>query len=134
LGDRWGIFSFSDWLDRQVREAVPFDEAPVATDVQAVSITTAHQAKGLEWPFVIVANWTPPKTALETGLQYNRRLDLVGLRHGPWQSSAWEALEADHRLREEAEADRLLYVALTRARDYLWFYASFLADVEEYVG
>lgn len=126
FGDRWGIFEFAHWLDRQVREHVDFEEAKVGPGDSEVTFSTVHQAKGLEWPLVFVANWRPPKTALDTGIQYNPRLNLVALRQPPWQSSHWDRLEADHRLREEAEGDRLLYVALTRARDYLWFYTSFL--------
>lgn len=126
FGDRWGIFEFTTWLDRQVQEQAPFDEAAVGAVRDEVTFSTVHQAKGLEWPLVVVANWRPSKTALDTGIHYNSRLGLVALRQPPWQSSGWDALKHDHRLREEAEGDRLLYVALTRARDYLWFYASFL--------
>jgi ATP-dependent helicase/nuclease subunit A len=128
LGDRWGIDAFTEWLDLQVTEEVPFDEAPVTPGEDAVLISTVHQAKGLEWPMVIVANWKPHQTRLESGIQYNARLQRVALHQDPWVSRDWALLEADHRLREEAEGDRLLYVALTRARDYLWFYNSFLAD------
>ncbi|MCY0899064.1 MAG: UvrD-helicase domain-containing protein [Firmicutes bacterium] len=128
LGDRWGMDVFTEWLDVQVREEVPFDEAPVAPVDDAVVISTVHQAKGLEWPMVIVANWKPHPTHLESGIQYSARLQRVALHQDPWVSRDWVFLEADHRLREEAEGDRLLYVALTRARDYLWFYTSFLAD------
>lgn len=77
---------------------------------------------------VIVANWHFGKTALESGIQYNPRLGRAALHQEPWTSRDWAALDADHRVREEAETDRLLYVALTRARDYLWFYTSFMDD------
>lgn len=77
---------------------------------------------------MIVANWKPKRTALDSGIHYNPRLGAVALRQEPWMSREWARLEDDHRRREEAEGDRLLYVALTRARDYLWFYASFLDE------
>lgn len=128
LGDRWGVWEFSRWFCSQVNEGNPFEEGPVPGVADAVLISTVHQAKGLEWPMVIVANWTPKKTALEPGIHYNARLNQVALHHDPWESQNWHALDHDHREREVAEADRLLYVALTRARDYLWFYASFLDD------
>lgn len=128
LGDRWGVWEFSQWLSWQVKEGTAFEEAPVPGVSEAVQLSTVHQAKGLEWPMVVVANWTPQKTALEPGIHYNVRLNRLALHHDPWKSSDWDLLDSDHRVREEAEADRLLYVALTRARDYLWFYASFLDD------
>lgn len=128
LGDRWGVFDFTEWFTSQVADEVKFEEAPIPERPSEVSITTAHQSKGLEWPMVIVANWRFTKTSLESGLHYNPRLGLTALHQDPWTSRDWDALDADHRVREEAEADRLLYVALTRARDYLWFYASFLGE------
>ncbi len=126
LGGRWTIFDFTRWFYDQVHRQRPFDEAPVAQHDEAVNLSTVHQAKGLEWPMVVVANWKPKETYLEPGVQYNPRLGRAALRQEPWVSRHWEQLEGDHRLREEAEGDRLLYVALTRARDYLWFYASFV--------
>ena len=131
LGERWDIFEFEAWLDGQVSDQVPFEEAPVPNVSDAVLMTTVHQAKGLEWPMVIVANWTPSRTGLESGIHYNPRLKRAALNQVPWQSSDWDTLAVDHQAREEAETDRLLYVALTRARDYLWFFASFLDGVEE---
>lgn len=77
---------------------------------------------------VIVANWRPKRTALESGIHYNPRLNRVALKQDPWKSGDWDILDGDHRVREEAEGDRLLYVALTRARDYLWFYTSLLDE------
>lgn len=129
FGDRWGIFGFADWFKEQVLEGVPFEEARVPGRESEVAVSTVHQAKGLEWPFVIVANWKPKRTSLDSGIQYNPRLGVAGLRQEPWVSREWDRLEDDHRRREAAEGDRLLYVALTRARDYLWFYASFLDEI-----
>ncbi|MCY0879580.1 MAG: UvrD-helicase domain-containing protein [Firmicutes bacterium] len=128
LGDRWGFDLFLDWFDRQVTEEARFEEAPVPRRDNAVLISTVHQAKGLEWPMVIVANWTLSRRSLESGIHYNPRLNRVALRQDPWMSRDWAQLEEDHVAREAAEGDRLLYVALTRARDYLWFYASFVAE------
>lgn len=131
LGDRWGIDAFTEWLHQRVRDQAPFEEAPVAQNDAQVTISTVHQAKGLEWPMVIVANWSPKETYLESGVRYNPRLDLAALKQEPWISRDWAILEGDHRLREEAEGDRLLYVALTRAKDYCWFYASFLDPIQD---
>lgn len=126
FGDRWGIFAFSEWINQQVAEKAPFEEAPIAGVSSEVVMSTVHQAKGLEWPLVIVANWGVAKTHLDPGIHYNPRLSRAAMHQEPWQSTGWDALDADHRIRQEAEGDRLLYVALTRARDYLWFYASFV--------
>ena len=95
------------------------DEANAAIDAfDAVNLMTVHAAKGLEFPVVFVVN-----LARGSG---NRR-DPVRLTAGPaghggsvavgdFQSDA----DDDHAAREREETKRLLYVALTRARDRLY--------------
>lgn len=87
-----------------------------------VRVMTAHGAKGLEAPIVFLPETTLTQTA--------RGSPLMRVRHSGgdgflWCSSAARDCEATARAREEraqreeAEAYRLLYVALTRARDRL---------------
>jgi ATP-dependent exoDNAse (exonuclease V) beta subunit len=94
------------------------DEANAAIDAfDAVNLMTVHAAKGLEFPVVFVVN-----LARGSG---NRR-DPVRLTTDPagggsvavgdFQSEA----DDDHASREREETKRLLYVALTRARDRLY--------------
>jgi len=95
------------------------DEANAAIDAfDAVNLMTVHAAKGLEFPVVFVVN-----LARGSG---NRR-DPVRLTAdssgqsgavavGDFQSDA----DDDHASREREETKRLLYVALTRARDRLY--------------
>jgi ATP-dependent exoDNAse (exonuclease V) beta subunit len=95
------------------------DEANAAIDaVDAVNLMTVHAAKGLEFPVVFVVN-----LARGSG---NRR-DPIRLTADPgggvgsvavgdFQSDA----DDDHAAREREETKRLLYVALTRARDRLY--------------
>jgi DNA helicase II / ATP-dependent DNA helicase PcrA len=76
-------------------------------DLDAVDLTTVHQAKGLEWPIVFVPSLT------------SRRFPSSRTREqGDWRvpenlfsTSRYEGSENDER--------RLFYVAMTRARDYL---------------
>jgi DNA helicase-2/ATP-dependent DNA helicase PcrA len=76
-------------------------------DLDAVAVTTIHQAKGLEWPIVFVPSLTdrrfpPDKTETEGNWLVPRHLFSVSRYEGSWN---------DER--------RLFYVAMTRARDYL---------------
>ena len=119
LGDRWGMAEFARWLTDQVTRQIPEDEAPLPTVGEQVVFSTVHQAKGLEWPLVVVANWRKGSTKLGSGLHYDPRTGLLALKTEQWQSSDYETMNVRHEAREEAEADRLRYVALTRARDYL---------------
>jgi ATP-dependent exoDNAse (exonuclease V) beta subunit len=98
------------------------DESNAAIDARdAVSLMTVHAAKGLEFPVVFVVN-------LGRGTGSRRAPVRVAL--GPsgepsvavadYQSEADE----DSIAREREETKRLLYVALTRARDRLYLSAS----------
>jgi len=95
------------------------DEANAAIDaVDAVNLMTVHAAKGLEFPVVFVVN-----LARGSG---NRR-DPVRLTADPGGGSGSVAVgdfqsdaDEDHAAREREETKRLLYVALTRARDRLY--------------
>jgi len=102
------------------------DDANAAIDASdAVSLMTVHAAKGLEFPVVFVVN-----LARGTG---NRRPPIriataetdgeASVAVGDFQSSGDE----DQAAKEREETKRLLYVAVTRARDRLYL-ASVLKD------
>jgi len=91
---------------------------------EAVRILTIHKAKGLDFHIAIVAG-----AGLERGQHpinfladaHERKgfaLKLGSLRDG-WTTPGWEELKEGEKKREDAELLRLLYVALTRARDHL---------------
>ena len=91
-----------------------------AGDRNEIQVMTVHGAKGLEWPVVIL-----PDTTRSPG----RRRDPGFFLH-PDAGFLWSPRKAEDPLivsdwretlaaRERAENERLLYVALTRARDHL---------------
>ncbi|HYG67071.1 MAG TPA: 3'-5' exonuclease, partial [Anaeromyxobacteraceae bacterium] len=106
-------------------------EAPVGLDpprpvgAAAVSVLTIHQAKGLEWP--VVALWDA-RACWETrgkgaawvvaprpeGTAW--AIDLAGLK---WEEPAGAEILERERAFLDAERERLVYVAATRARDRL---------------
>jgi ATP-dependent exoDNAse (exonuclease V) beta subunit len=94
------------------------DESNAVVDaVDAVNLMTVHAAKGLEFPVVFVVN-------LARGSGGPRAPIRVAAHAAPEDAVAvgdYEAgFDADESAREREETKRLLYVALTRARDRLY--------------
>ena len=99
--------------------------ADVDPDLDAVALLTVHQAKGLEFPVVFVANMVetrfpargrPPRLALAAELGGSEEI----VPRDPRAPETPTALD-EEALREER---RLAYVALTRAREQLYLTAS----------
>jgi ATP-dependent helicase/nuclease subunit A len=112
-------------------------DAPVqGVEPDAVRLMTIHAAKGLEFPVVCVADlgraaYTHAPTLLVDGPRVGLRLARLGVG-GTSPTLAYEELCAERRLREAEEEDRILYVAMTRARDRLLLSGSI--DFQRWAG
>ena len=113
--------SFVEYL-QQESEGGEANEAPLLEhDAEGVeALMTVHKAKGLEFPVVILADPTARLTDGDTGDRYvEHDTGLCAqrlLKCAPWDLIEHRASEAQA---EREEADRLAYVAATRARDLL---------------
>ncbi|MBX6313023.1 MAG: UvrD-helicase domain-containing protein, partial [Isosphaeraceae bacterium] len=134
--DLHGGYALADFVARlraDLRKP-PREDQAATTDEQgdAVRLMTIHQAKGLEFPIVVVAdlNRDAPISRLrvafhpDLGLLVNPAADRESPRDdegesGPGRSLGWSVFRHLERAEEEAEALRLFYVATTRARDAL---------------
>jgi len=90
----------------------------------AARLMTIHKSKGLDFPIVIAASLGLKKQPQSKTLLADRHnLKMFAVKAGNQDSGrwteGWECLNEGDRRRGEAELIRLLYVALTRARDHL---------------
>ena len=82
-------------------------------DKSSVRITTVHSAKGLEAPIVILADAAMSNTAKSDKIMFNNDYFLL---HSGNKTNSTIAITDDCKKKAYAENQRLLYVALTRAK------------------
>lgn len=119
-GDLTGHLEHIDDLRARGREP----NAPEVEFSDAVQVMSIHSAKGLEFPVVVLASMQKGTQNFSEPLAWTPQAGL-GLR---WRMPDGKTTEPDPALvacasltseRERAEADRLLYVAMTRAEERL---------------
>ena len=113
-------------LAEHIERLTAGDESNAVIDAgDSVSLMTIHAAKGLEFPVVFVVNLTRGTGGRKSAIRVvaDARNAQAWLSVGDFQSEA----DADAKAKDREETKRLLYVALTRARDRLYL----AADIKE---
>ena len=117
-----GGISFRGFVDelRIAAETSQAAEAPILEEgSDGVRMMTVHKAKGLEFPVVILADPTCKLSPLEASRWIAKDDRMCALKLGGWAPIDLVLHGEEERAREQAEAQRLAYVAATRARDLL---------------
>jgi ATP-dependent helicase/nuclease subunit A len=98
-------------------------EGQIDEAANAVKLMTIHQAKGLEFPVVIIPELhrsrTPPEFSFMLDRHRGLTLKVPDGRGNRVAGCTFSDFEKRHAWREQFENMRLLYVAATRARDRL---------------
>ncbi|NLS85039.1 MAG: helicase-exonuclease AddAB subunit AddA [Ruminococcaceae bacterium] len=120
-----GLSSFLRVIDSMLDSNAPQGADADAKPVGSVAIMTIHRSKGLEFPIVILADTTHKFNFSDTiepvlfhpalGLGFNLRMGDGSLYRTAPHSAIYFAQKAE----AVSEEMRILYVALTRARDRL---------------
>ncbi|MBM2803467.1 MAG: uncharacterized protein HW419_1360 [Deltaproteobacteria bacterium] len=110
-------------LERRVLEVKEEGESVLAEEnLDAVRIMSIHKAKGLEFPVVILAGCqtgTEGRHSSDAASLFDWSTGLTGLRIGRITDLAGLYISEQSKLRNAEEEKRLLYVAMTRARENL---------------
>jgi ATP-dependent exoDNAse (exonuclease V) beta subunit len=117
-----GGISFRGFVEelRVAAETAVAAEAPILEeDSDGVRMMTVHKAKGLEFPIVILADLTCRLSRQEAGRWIDPSGKLCALKLGGWMPTDLLLHGGEEAARDRAEAERLAYVAATRARDVL---------------
>ncbi|MGK7346669.1 MAG: UvrD-helicase domain-containing protein [Candidatus Nitrospinota bacterium M3_3B_026] len=120
-----GLKNFIQRLSRMEGEDISREaQAEINAGGDAVTIMTTHQSKGLEFPIVIVGDLGAGETAGGGRTAFHHSAGIGMKVHDP-ESGEWaagpmfEKVRAAENAAGEAELARLLYVAMTRAKDRL---------------
>lgn len=122
-----GLFRYLQLMDKMKEDGLDLAPAKVVSEKEdVVRIMSIHKSKGLEFPVVFVADMGKAFNRRETQDQilFHNRLGIGLKQYDPeWRMSyptlIWSGIAAQLRWEGTAEEERILYVAMTRARDQL---------------
>ncbi len=112
------------WLRAKDVEEFQASVAPSGSD-GAVTLVTVHKAKGREWPLVILANLSvKPGGGRSSEILWDKNHGLAFKWLNPSTGNSdtpagYHTVRDLHKAAEDSEEQRVLYVALTRPREYL---------------
>ena len=117
MGVREFILRLKDMEKLSDREG---DAPTEEEEANVVRFITVHGAKGLEFPVVILADLCRSIEFAERGLfNCDPRSLSLGTRLPSEPSLSYRSIDRQRQRDEQEEAERLLYVAMTRAREHL---------------
>ena len=120
-----GISGFTKFMDRLQENRSDLQAAEAGTNIEnSVSIMSVHKSKGLEFPVCIVAGCNRKKRVNTDQVLLHPELGLGIMLPGSeigvkYRTVSREAVALDNNRRESAEEMRILYVAMTRAKEKL---------------
>lgn len=121
-----GLLEYVDWIntvtEKNTRAKLP---QPREESTNAVQVMTIHASKGLQFPITVVTGIAGIAASQKDKILISRAGEIEFYLNSddddnPRESAGYSALDASENKPEmQQEANRLLYVALTRAQDHL---------------
>lgn len=121
-------FTLKEFLEELSNWGLEYQEAvDVSEKEDVVKFITIHSAKGLEFPIVILADSGQGVRLVSDEILFDPEAGIALKK----DKEKWDKLKAFLDNKEVEEAKRLLYVALTRAMDYLVISGDIASDKRE---
>lgn len=122
-----GIFRYLKLIDKMQDDGIDLAPAKVISENEdVVRIMSIHKSKGLEFPVVIIADMgkTFNRQDMQSLVLFHNKLGIGIKQYDPvWRmfcpTFIWSGIAARLAWESTAEEERVLYVAMTRARDKL---------------
>jgi ATP-dependent helicase/nuclease subunit A len=119
--DQSGIFTLSDFITQLAEFVARQPDEPLAATqsetMNVVRLMTIHQSKGLEFPIVVVPDIARPQRGPGAAVAFTP--ELGPMVKDDEASVGYDLFSIAEKEEAKAELVRLLYVATTRAADYL---------------
>lgn len=123
-----GIGSFIKYIDKIIETKGDFQSGgSTASMKNAVTVTTMHKSKGLEFPFVFVAE-TDTKFSMQDQKKVYQFSTELGIgfklqnkeKYERFKTAPYESINNYNKIKALGEEMRIMYVALTRAKEQLF--------------
>jgi exodeoxyribonuclease V beta subunit len=115
------------WLAEQIEGGEGAGDERVLrleSDAELVKVVTVHKSKGLEYPLVYLPFAVTARKVERRNRSFFEFSDTTACARSTWRSPTSAGTGGTARLQEDL---RLMYVALTRARHFLWLGVTALA-------
>ena len=131
-----GLYNFIEFINSIIENGEMMNVSDEGGDEDCVTLTTIHKSKGLEFPVCFVCNCASsfntgssnPHLTFEYGIGVAMTLsDNTGFAY--YSSPLKKALDLNAKIRGVEEEMRVLYVALTRAKERLYITGSYSRSV-----
>jgi ATP-dependent helicase/nuclease subunit A len=125
------IGEFYEWISHLSEQSRDTTEATPSDETNAVQMMTIHTSKGLEFPVVFLANFVSKiqETSPIYANRFDQKLEIrIGDKDTLFKTEGFETLAEKEKALMMEEKKRLLYVAMTRARDVIVIPSSLEAE------
>ena len=115
----FSLSDFINWLEISGGEDTKMPELLAEDAEDAITLSTIHKAKGLEFPIVIIINLCGKQHYGETGVIKDWEKHQLEIALSQYMTPGYLEKDSEEKRHKQCEYLRQFYVATTRAKNYL---------------